>query len=175
MEAKKLSNEFMQHSAENEAWRKISANYSLTESMLEKYADKLDWDEVSQNSAINWTISMLDKFKKKLNWKSLPNYIGEDALTPSVIESFKDLWDWDNLSERAPLSEDLLVTYADRWNWSRIINRYNRGEDCEDRGISFYEKFKDYIPEAKLQDSYLWNEIVKQTKMQIINDMVVKC
>jgi hypothetical protein len=91
MEAKKLSNEFMQHSAESAAWGNISSDYPLTESMLEKYADKLDWDEVSQNRNINWTAPMLDKFKKKLNWKSLSDYIDEDVLTPSVIESFKDL------------------------------------------------------------------------------------
>lgn len=174
MDAKKLSNEFMQHSAESAAWGKISSGYSLTESMLEKYADKLDWNEVSQNQYINWTIPMLDKFKKKLNWKTLSDYIDEDVLTPSVIESFKDFWDWDNLSARAPLSEDLLIAYSDRWNWSKIINRYSRGEAFEGRGIGFYEHFKDYIPEAKLQDSNLWNEIVEQTKKQIIDDIIVK-
>lgn len=174
MEAKKLSNEFMQHSAESAAWGNISSDYPLTESMLEKYSDKLDWDEVSQNRYINWSVPMLDKFKKKLNWKSLSDSIDEDVLTPSVIESFKDYWDWDNLSDRAPLTEDLLIAYSNRWNWSRIINHYGRCETFEGRGISFYEQFKDYIPEAKLQDSSLWNEIVEQTKKQIINDIVVK-
>jgi hypothetical protein len=90
------------------------------------------------------------------------------------VAELRDLWDWDNLSDRAPLTEELLAAYSNHWNWSRIINRYGRGEIFEGRGIFFYEQFKDYIPEAKLQDSSLWNEIIKQTKKQIINDIVVK-
>lgn len=173
MEANKLSNEFMQHTAESAAWAGISSDYPLTESMLEKYADKLDWDTVSQNEDITWTIPMIDKFKKRLNWKLFTKHIDEALLTPSVIDTFKDYWDWDNLSSRT-LSEEILTIYADRWNWNRIINRYSNGVDFEGKGISFYEQYKNYIPEARLQDSYLWGEIVKQTKKQLINDMVAK-
>lgn len=173
METKKLSNEFIQHSAESAAWADISSDYPLTEGILEKYADKLDWSMVSQNEDITWTIPMIDKFKKRLNWKLFSSHIDEALLTPSVIETFKDYWDWDNLSGRT-LSQEMLFTYADRWNWNRVINRYNIGVDFDGKGISFYEKYKDYIPEARLQDSYLWSEIVKQAKKQIINDIVTK-
>ena len=173
MEAKKLSNEFMQHTAESAAWANISSDSPLTEGMLEKYADKLDWAMVSQNEDITWTIPMIDKFKKRFDWKLLTKHIDEALLTPSVIDTFKDYWDWDNLSGRT-LSEEIIFTYADRWNWNRIINRYNSGGDFEGKGISFYEQYKDYIPKAKLQRTNLWDQIVEQTKKQIINDIVAK-
>lgn len=176
MEAKKLSNEFMQHSAESAAWEEISSDYPLTEGMLEKYADKLDWKEVTENSYIKWNVPMLEKFKKRIDWRKFSEYADDDILTPSTIETFKDLWDWDELSEnsRVPMTDELLMTYADRWNWGKIINRYFSNSPYNDNGIIFYEKYKDYIPESKVQDSNLWREIVGQTKAQIIDGIIAK-
>jgi len=38
----------------------------------------------------------------------------------------------------------------------------------DEKGIEFYERYKDYIPASKLQNSRLWNEIVNQQKKQLI-------
>ena len=176
MEAKKLSNEFMQHSAESAAWEEISSDYPLTDGMLEKYADKLDWEEVTGNRNIHWTVPMLEKFKKRIDWHKFSRYVDEDILTPSVIEAFKEKWDWDELSENnsVPLTDELLMTYADRWNWAKVINRYRGGSLCDGKGISFYERYKEYIPESKVQDSCLWREVVEQTKKQIVDSIIAK-
>ncbi len=176
MEAKKLSNEFMQHSAESAAWEGISSDYPLTEGMMEKYADKLDWKEVIGNRDIHWNVPMLEKFKKRIDWHKFSQYANEDILTPSAIEAFKEQWDWDELSENSslPLTEELLMTYADRWNWAKVINRYRNNGLFDAEGISFYEKYKEYIPESKVQDSSLWREIVEQTKAQIVDTIIAK-
>jgi hypothetical protein len=176
MEAKKLSNEFMQHSAESAAWEEISSDYPLTEGMLEKYADKLDWKEVIGNRDIHWNVPMLEKFKKRIDWHKFSQYANEDILTPSAIEAFKEQWDWDELSENSslPLTEELLMTYADRWNWAKVINRYRNNGLFDAKGISFYEKYKEYIPESKVQDSSLWREIVEQTKAQIVDTIIAR-
>lgn len=176
METKKLSNEFMQHSAESAAWEEISSDYPLTEGMLEKYADKLDWKEVVGNRDIHWNVPMLEKFKKRIDWHKFSEYANEDILTPSAIEAFKEQWDWDELSENSslPLTDELLMTYADRWNWTKVINRYRSNALFDAKGISFYEKYREYIPESKVQDSSLWREIVEQTKAQIVDTIIAK-
>ena len=42
----------------------------------------------------------------------------------------------------------------------------------EDKGIDFYDKFQEYIPASKLQNSSLWNEMVEQQKNSIIRDII---
>ena len=119
---------------------------------------------------------MLEKFKKRIDWHKFSQYANEDILTPSAIEAFKEQWDWDELSESSslPLTEELLMTYADRWNWAKVINRYRNNGLFDAKGISFYEKYKEYIPESKVQDSSLWREIVEQTKGQIVDTIIAK-
>lgn len=174
MEIKKLSNEFMQKTAENEAWKDLSEDYPFTAEMLEKYSDKLDWEEISHNRKIHWTVPMLEKFKKKINWKQLSENADDDLLNPSTLEAFKDLWDWDELSENSnlPITDELLEQYADRWNWSKLIDNY--WDFYDGKGITFYEKYKEHIPEAKLQNTRLWRDVVAQTKKQMIEDIIVK-
>ena len=176
METKKLSNEFMQHSAESAAWEEISSDYPLTEGMLEKYADKLDWKEVVGNRDIHWNVPMLEKFKKRIDWQKFSEYANEDNLTPSAIEAYKEQWDGADLTENSslPLTDELLMTYADRWNWTKVINRYRSNGLFDAKGISFYEKYREYIPESKVQDSSLWREIVEQTKAQIVDTIIAK-
>ena len=41
------NNEFLNSVLETEAWKEISENESLSMDILDKYADKLDWDEIS--------------------------------------------------------------------------------------------------------------------------------
>lgn len=178
MEAKKLSNEFMQHSAECAAWKEISTGYRLTEGMMEKYADKLDWKKVSENQQIHWNVQMLEKFKKRIDWHRFSKYAPSGILTPSTIEAFKELWDWDKLSDNNEfvMNDELLMTYKDRWNWSKIIDRYyiNYLYNDYNYGITFYEKYKEYIPESKVQDSFLWRQIVAQARTQIIDGIMAR-
>lgn len=49
------NNEFLNSVLEAEAWKEISDNESLSMDILDKYADKLDWDEISENRNVIWT------------------------------------------------------------------------------------------------------------------------
>ena len=170
---KALSNEFMQHIAEDEAWKDLSRELHWTESMLEKYANKLDWKEISESSNIFWTIPMIQKFKNRINWDSLSENICEESLTEELVDTFVDKWNWTELSRNSSLelTDELLAKYADRWDWEEIIDRY-RDSVFEKKGIDFYEKFKDYIPASKVQGSRLWSEIVSQRKSQLLNEII---
>ena len=64
------------------------------------------------------------------------------------------------------LTHELLEKHVDSWVWEEIIDRYCNSS-FDDKGIDFYERYKDRIPAAKFQDSILWCEIVEQRIRQL--------
>ena len=80
----------MQQVATEQAWKNLSEDLKWTESLLEKYSDKVDWKEISSNKHITWTIPMLQKFSKKIDWKVLSECVDEDQFTEVHMETFKD-------------------------------------------------------------------------------------
>ena len=167
-----LSNEFMQNIATEEAWKELSGNFNWSEAMLEKYQDKVDWEEISRNSLIRWTIPMIQKFQKKINWDKFSDNAEEQILTESYLETFKEKWNWHNLSDNSCIefTEELLEKFADRWDWEKLIDNYG----CnlfDKKAIEFYEKYKEYIPASKLQNTQLWRNIVKQRAHQLADEI----
>ena len=63
-----LETNYLRQKAILDAWKELSGRFNWSETLLEKYQDKLDWDEVSDNREIQWTIPMLEKFKERINW-----------------------------------------------------------------------------------------------------------
>ena len=172
MATKTISNEFMQKIMTEEAWKELSEDFNWSETLLEKYQGKVDWNVISESRNIRWTIPMIQKFKNRINWEKFSLYIDEEVVTENIIETFKDKWNWHKLSENSNvvLSYDLLDKYADLWDWEEIISRYSN-QPFENNGIEFYERYKEHIPAAKLQNSQLWNEIVRQQKRQLIAEI----
>ena len=172
MATKVLSNEFMQNIATEEAWKELSSNFNWSETTLEKYQNKVDWDEISDNRYIRWTIPMLQKFAKRINWSIFSENAEEENLNETVIETFKDKWDWHKLSNNGNvgMTEELLEKYADKWDWQEIIDSYCQ-RVYEGRPIEFYEKYKDYIPVSKLQNTYLWRSIIEQRAKQLASEI----
>ena len=171
MATKTLSNEFMQRIADEGAWKELSNDLCWTEQLLEKYQDKIDWNELSENRNVLWTIPMLQKFKHRINWDKLSRYADEKVLTENCIETFKEKWNWSELSDNSVITNELLDKFADKWDWEDIIGRYHSDLFSNRNAMEFYERYKEYIPAAKLQNSSLWNEIVEQRKNQIIAEI----
>lgn len=173
MATKILSNEFMQKMMTDEAWKELSNDFKWSEALLEKYQDKVDWNEISENSYICWTIPMIQKFKNRINWEIFSLYIDEEVVTEDIIETFKDKWNWHKLSENSNvvLTYDLLDKFADFWDWEEIITRISNRPFNDGNGIEFYERYKEHIPTARLQVSQLWYEIVRQQKRQLIAEI----
>ena len=165
---KTLSNEFMQKIATEKEWENLSQVFDWSESLLEKYQDKVDWQLVSENTNIQWTIPMIQKFKNRIDWDKFSAYADDKTITEAVIDAFKDKWNWSELSKNGSLelSHELLEKYADSWDWEEIIDRYYNSF-FDNKGIDCYERYKDRIPAAKLQDSRLWCEIVEQRVRQL--------
>ena len=172
MEIKKLNDDFMQRIVDEDAWKELSGELNWSESLLEKYKDKVDWMTISQNSQILWTISMLKKFQNRINWEILSRHADESVLTEQCIETFMDRWTWSNLTRNNIVTPELLEKYADRWDWESVIDFYRSNLFSNRTAIAFYERYKEYIPADKLQGSLLWDKIVEQRKQQFIAEIL---
>ena len=173
--ATKINDEFMQQIATEEAWKELSQNFAWTETLLEKYADKLDPKLISQNNFIRWTIPMLKKFRG-LDWTELSERIDNDWFTEAHIEAFKDKWDWSSLVVNFRLSEKLIDKYVDYIDWDSLIgvSRCSDGLPWDDSfdAISFYGKYKEHISMSTFQKSNLWKKIVEQTRRQLMAEIL---
>ena len=163
MATKKISNEFMEKVLTDSAWKILSRDFQWTEQMLEKWKDKVDWKEVSNNREILWTPSMLEKFKKLLDWHDFSSTDSTLVLTEACLEQYKNYWDWSVLSENTDLvlTYDLIDKFIDNWDWDEIIDRWQRDND-KIYSVDFLERYHDKIPSSKLQSSHLWSAILDE-------------
>lgn len=146
----KTNDEFMRNILVEEAWKDLSLSFAWSESLLEKYQDRVSWEDISLNPYIRWTIPMVGKFSKRINWKIFSACGTEEVLTPEYeqMEKFADLLDWVELIT----SEDFSVP--------------------DGKGIDFYEKFREYIPASKLQGSALWCEMLEQQRALLVGEII---
>lgn len=178
MATKQLSNASLQRALAKEAWKELFSYFEWTESMLEKYQDKVDWDKISENENVRWTIPMIQKFQNKINWDIFSESINPELLNEKLIGEFQDKWNWQKLSDcnfnYIKNADKVLKKFAHKWDW-RVIIKNNWYEPLfENKGIEFYEKYKDYIPEYEINDTYLWNEMVSQIKAQLIKEITTE-
>lgn len=160
----KLNKELVSHMMDEAARKELSKDFPWTEQLLEKYMNYVSWYEISENYDAVWTKSLGEKFKHNLDWHKLSLDCSPLLFTENNIDTFKDYWDWKNLSYNSciRLPPELLMKYADRWNWSNIINRH--GNDAINFNEEFLEKFGEYIPVSELGRSQLWYNIIEQRK-----------
>lgn len=92
------NNEFLNSVLEAEAWKEVSQRESLSMEMLEKYADRLDWEEISGNQNINWTISGIGKFANRLDWEEFSRSCPENLISETTLQKYAGKWDWKQLS-----------------------------------------------------------------------------
>lgn len=158
----KLNKELVSRMMDDAAWKVLSKDFPWTEQLLEKYMNYVDWKEISRNNDVVWTKSLLEKFKHRLDWHELTSNSSTLLFTEDNIETFKDCWDWEVLSDKSciDMTHELLIKYADRWNWAYIIDRY--GDDSITYNEEFLERYGEYIPASELGDSKLWDCIIEK-------------
>lgn len=157
MEKTNLNDGLMAQMIEEEAWKDLSGDYPWSEALLERFKDKVDWEEVSSNRDVLWTVSMLEKFKNRIDWCALSRTSGKSLLIPEVVEQFKDRWDWKELSENYELPIETIRKMADYIDWKALI-------DCRYRddiySMEFLKEFEERIPASSFKNSGLWKRIV---------------
>ena len=151
----------------------LSLGFAWSEPLLEKYQDRVSWEDISLNPYIRWTIPMVGKFSKRINWKIFSACAVEKVLTPKLVEAFKDKWDWHELSGNPELhlSYEQMEKYADLLDWVELISEEDFSVP-DGKGIDFYEKFREYIPVSKLQGSTLWCEMLEQQRAELVGEII---
>lgn len=142
------------------------------ENLLERWADRLDWDGLSQNQELlrdplffeqnmdHWLDNDGKRFSNLSSCVTL-------SWSNEFILRFYERWNWENLSYNPvlPWSEEFIDQYADKWDWDGIysnsgipwtmdlILKYNLSEkDALFTNRSIWDKaFKLYIDEDLLE------------------------
>lgn len=163
------SNEFLNSVLEAEAWKELSQRESLSMDILEKFADKLDWEEVSGNQNILWTIEGIEKFAKRIYWEEFSRSCPDNLISESSLHKFENRWDWKNLSNRDRIYNDwnLLEKFADKVNWGEVITNWNI-----EKPLEFFNRFQQYIPMSKLQESRLWDSMVEERAKKLYQEAI---
>lgn len=166
------NNEFLNSVLEAEAWKDISDNESLSVDILDKYADKLDWDEISENRNVIWTLDGINKFANRLNWSDFSRNCPDHIINEITLQKFAGRWDWKAISNRDCFYNDwaLLEKFVDKADWNEVITNWNI-----EKPLEFFARFQQYIPMAKLQDSRLWSSMVEARAKRIMQEAVGIC
>jgi hypothetical protein len=63
----------------------------LTPKIIEQFADRWDWHELSDNSNLKLSYALLDKFADKWDWERIINRWRDEGLyTPDFLERYKE-------------------------------------------------------------------------------------
>lgn len=163
------NNEFLNSVLESEAWKEVSSRELFSMEMIEKFADKLDWEEISGNQNILWTVDGISKYANKIHWDDFSNSCPDNIITETTLNKFSGKWDWKCLSNRDVLYNNwsLLEKFADKVNWGEIITNWNI-----EKPVEFFARFQQYIPMSKLQDSSLWRAMVEARSKKIMQEAI---
>lgn len=163
------NNEFLNSVLETEAWKEVSVRESLSMSMLERFADKVDWDELSGNQNVLWTVDGISKFANRINWNEFSRSCLDTLISEMTLRKFANKWDWKNLSNRDAIYNNwsLLEKFADKVDWGEVINNWSI-----EKPLEFFARFQQYIPMAKLQDSSLWRAMIEARAKRLLQDAI---
>lgn len=163
------SNDFLNSVLEAEAWKEFSQRKGLSMALLEKYADKVDWEEISSNNEVLWTMDGITKFQDRISWEEFSNFCPDSLISETTLQKFDSRWDWQNLSNRDRIYNDweLLNKFAEKINWGEVITNWNI-----EKPIEFFIQFQKYIPMSKLQESRLWKSMVEARAKHLYQDVI---
>lgn len=172
MTKERFLNELVEEMMTAEAWTYLSENFKWTEALLEKCADKIDWEKLSGNGEMVWTQPILDKFKSKLCWNTLSENYNSDIFSDANLERYKNYWNWSILSEnrRVEFTIETIEKFEDKWDWAKLIDAIDLSGELS---IEILKRFISNIPVDKLMQSFLWNRSVWAKYDEITREIVL--
>ena len=89
----------------------------------------------------------------------------------TTLQKFASKWDWKALSNRDDIYNNwrLLEKFADKVNWGEVITNWNI-----EKPVEFFSRFQQYIPMSKLQDSRLWEDIIRARAKCLIQEVKIQ-
>ena len=95
-------------------WYKLSL-LPLPEEFIEKYADDVDWENISIYQKLSETF--IEKHSDEIDWEYISTY---QKLSEKFIEKHSDEVDWQGVSYRQKLSENFIGKHIDDVDWLGI-------------------------------------------------------
>lgn len=171
--SRKLSEEFIEKYivTTDKHWEGISCYQILSESFMDKYKDKLNWDMmiVSQAMSEEFIISHIDY----INWKLLSTY-KRKQLSVDFLLKYQDKLDWNEISALSSyFTDETLYKIGDLINWNvynyrhpyikeKIIEKYIQKFDIEIL-LEENELSEEFL--IKHQDYLGWDNISRYAKI----------
>jgi len=174
MKTSKFNEDFFASVREMEIWKRLSEDRSFTwsETLIDRYQDKIDWKSLSENSNVQWTASMLEKYKNKLDWRALSSGSCRGLYSAENLRKFSSKWDWTTLSSNSSVNWTMekVEEFKDFIDWGEMT-------DCRHSDLytlEFFEKYKEYFPVSSLQQSRLWSAIMDIYKDKLIEEILAQ-
>jgi len=108
----------------------VCDTYPCSETLIERYVERWDWNALSENPALPWSEALIERFAEQWCWTANLHPGPSECLSrnhglpwsESLIERYVSQWCWRELSanEALPWSETLIERYAGRWDWDRL-------------------------------------------------------
>ena len=116
----KLSEDFLDLYGIFITWPSLSRNQYLTENMMKKYCDKLDWIEILtfQKLSEEFLTDFVIPNHYDVDWTLICNH---QNLSEEFIRQHIDLIDWYEISVSQTLSKDFMIEFANKLDFSNII------------------------------------------------------
>ena len=107
----------------------LSSHYPLSVNQLRRNKNILDWNKISANENINWSLDILNEFHDTINWGSLTTNSGA-FVNKKLLEIFEDKIDWygnDNFygdsitaNEGIYWDKETIEKYQDKINFEKL-------------------------------------------------------
>ena len=126
--------------------RMITYQNSLNEILIKKYQEKWDWQLLSRNTALPWSLELIEIFRDRWSWGK--GGLSTNSAIPwsiEIIDRYNNKWDWAELSRNKALnwSLDLIKKYQDRWVWDGLSS--NEALPWSFELIQLYEDRWDWV------------------------------
>jgi hypothetical protein len=172
MKTNHFNEEFFANVRETEVWKQLSEDrdFVWTDTLIERYQGKIDWKLLSSNSNVQWTGAMLEKYKDKLDWEALSYSNCHYLFSAEMLRKFSSRWNWSRLSSNSSVkwTMDKVDEFKDLIDWEEFVDEWYD----EQTALDFFERFKEYLPVATLQQSRLWRTIIEIYKERLIEEIL---
>lgn len=98
----------------------------LSPKFIREFADKLDWDEISEKQ--NMTEDFIKEFKDKINWKKLCNYRAKTKLSEQFIYKMREYVDWRQVSYYVNFSKQFMYKHLEWLDINQLFLNYRLTE-----------------------------------------------
>lgn len=130
-------------------WYKVSCNSNLKYGTIEAFAEKLDWDVLSEYH--RFTPEQIDKYRDFITWQKAARtqYLPESILPKSGSRTL-----WHRLSYKQKLSEEFIKNHKHEVVWSEISTYQKLSESFinEMQGFVYWELISKY---QKLSENFI--------------------